>query len=270
MSTFGEHSLISTVNVVRTVISAAAQPTAGKIADVFGRLEVVYLSVLFYAVGTIIQASSNTVGTFCAGAIIYQIGLTVITFLVEVIVADITSLRSRLLWSYIAATPFIINTWVSGNVVQSVLDSTTWRWGIGMWAIIYPALSLPLVVSLLLVAFRAKRRGEPKHSIYRKVGLKQFCISLFWQLGKFKTRWINLFSNELALIARRTRRDRCGAGDRHLCSDPRPFHTCRRAKQHLGPRLHYRAACHRHMSHSSFHRLGTLDGSSSGPLPSAH
>ncbi|KAI7226420.1 hypothetical protein KC352_g15717, partial [Hortaea werneckii] len=111
LSTFGEHSLISTVNVVRTVISAAAQPTAGKIADVFGRLEVVYVSVLFYVVGTIIQASSNTVGTFCAGAIIYQIGLTVITFLVEVIVADITSLRSRLLWSYIAATPFIINTW---------------------------------------------------------------------------------------------------------------------------------------------------------------
>ncbi|KAI7264016.1 ferrioxamine B transporter [Hortaea werneckii] len=182
LSTFGEHSLISTVNVVRTVISAAAQPTAGKIADVFGRLEVVYVSVLFYVVGTIIQAASNTVGTFCAGAIIYQIGLTVITFLVEVIVADITSLRSRLLWSYIAATPFIINTWVSGNVAQSVLDSTTWRWGIGMWAIIYPALSMPLVVSLLLVAFRTKRRGELTRSAFRKVGLKQFCTGLFWRL----------------------------------------------------------------------------------------
>ena len=186
LSTFGEHSLISTVNVVRTVISAAAQPTAGKIADVFGRLELIYLSATFYVVGTIIQAASHTVGTFCAGAIIYQIGLTVITFLVEVVVADITSLRSRLLWSYIAATPFIINTWVSGNVAQAVLDASTWRWGIGMWAIIYPAMAMPLIVSLLVVTFRVKRGGEHHATPRQKTGLKDFCVDLFWRLGEWR------------------------------------------------------------------------------------
>ena len=36
---YKSHSLLTTVNVLRGVIAAAAQPTAAKIADVFGRLE---------------------------------------------------------------------------------------------------------------------------------------------------------------------------------------------------------------------------------------
>ena len=88
LADFDNHSLISTINVVRTVIAAAAQPTAAKIADVFGRLELIYVSITFYVVGTIIEASSHSVSSFCAGAVIYQIGLTIVTFLVEVIVAD--------------------------------------------------------------------------------------------------------------------------------------------------------------------------------------
>lgn len=39
------------MNVVRAVIAAAAQPTAAKLADVFGRVEVVFVSVAFYVVG---------------------------------------------------------------------------------------------------------------------------------------------------------------------------------------------------------------------------
>lgn len=49
---YQQHSLISTINVLRAVIAAAAQPTAAKIADVFGRVEVILLSIVFYTVGT--------------------------------------------------------------------------------------------------------------------------------------------------------------------------------------------------------------------------
>lgn len=186
MADFENHSLISTINVVRTVIAAAAQPTAAKIADVFGRLELVYVSVAFYVVGTIIETFSDSVSTFCAGAVIYQIGLTVVTFLVEVIVADISSLRSRLLWSYIAATPFIINTWVSGDVAQAVLRTTSWRWGVGMWAIIYPVMAIPLIASLLLAARRARKSSDldGHKTLRRQIGSKKLIVSLFWQLGK--------------------------------------------------------------------------------------
>lgn len=157
-NSFGKHSLLSTINVVRAVIAAAAQPTGAKLADIFGRVELLVFSVFCYTIGTIIEAASENVGTFCAGSVIYQIGYTLVILLVEVIVADITTTRSRLFFSYIPALPFIINAWITGDIQASAATHITWHWGIGMWAIIYPVCALPLILSLTWVGIRDKVR----------------------------------------------------------------------------------------------------------------
>ncbi|KAF5855245.1 Siderophore transporter [Aspergillus alliaceus] len=180
---YGNHSLLVTINVLRSVIAAAAQPTAAKIADVFGRVELIFLSVIFYTVGTIVEACSTNLETFCAGAVLYQVGYTCIILLLEVLVADTTSLRSRLLFSYIPATPFLINTWVGGNVATAVLGVTTWRWGIGMFAIIFPVCTLPLFATLL-VGHRNAKKANPeayRHPI-QLLGWQKFTRELFWYL----------------------------------------------------------------------------------------
>lgn len=181
---FSTHSLLSTVNTIRAVIAAAAQPTSAKIADVFGRVELICLSVFFYVIGTVIEAISGTVGRFAAGAILYQIGYTMIILLVEVIIADITSTRARLFFSYVPALPFIINTWVSGDISEAVLKATTWHWGIGMWCIIYPACALPLIVSLSIVGRRARKQGRLDNykSSFQQLGFTNFTMELFWLL----------------------------------------------------------------------------------------
>lgn len=157
-NSFGQHSLLSTINVVRAVIAAAAQPTAGKLADIFGRVELLFFSVIFYVVGTIIEAAATNVGTFCAGSVLYQIGYTSVILLVEVIIADITTSRSRLVFSYVPALPFIINAWITGDIQASAAKHISWNWGIGMWAIIYPACALPLLISLTWVGIRERVR----------------------------------------------------------------------------------------------------------------
>ncbi|KAF5664299.1 mfs sit siderophore-iron:h+ symporter [Fusarium heterosporum] len=184
LNEFKEHSLQSSVNTLRAVIAAAAQPTAGKIADVFGRVELICMSVFFYTIGTVIEAASTNLDTYSAGAVIYQIGYTMIILLVEVIIGDITSVRSRLFFSYIPALPFIINTWVSGDITAAVLGVTSWRWGIGMWCIIYPVCALPLIISLLVVGRRAKKQGHlvGYRSSFQQLGLKSFTVELFWLL----------------------------------------------------------------------------------------
>ncbi|PHH66024.1 hypothetical protein CDD81_549 [Ophiocordyceps australis] len=183
-ASFNSHSLQATVNVIRGVVAAAAQPTAAKVADVFGRVELICLSALFYIVGTIIEATAHNISTFIGGNVIYQIGYTSIIFLVEIIIADITSTRTRLFFSYIPALPFIINTWVSGNVASSVLASTSWRWGIGMWGIIFPVCALPLVLSLTLASRRARHNGlAPSfHSVLHGRKPLEFAMELFWLL----------------------------------------------------------------------------------------
>ncbi|RDL40882.1 putative SIT1-Transporter of the bacterial siderophore ferrioxamine B [Venustampulla echinocandica] len=183
-SDYASHSLLSTVNVLRAVIAAAAQPTAAKIADVFGRAELILVSVFFYTLGTIVESCADGVKAFCAGAVIYQVGYTCVMLLVEVIVADVTSMRSRVFFSYIPAMPFIINTWVSGNITEQVLKTTTWRWGIGMWCIIYPVCTLPLIITLYVIGRRARRNGvlDKYASPFQMLGPKDLAIELFWQL----------------------------------------------------------------------------------------
>lgn len=134
--------------------------------------------------GTIVEATCTNVQGFAAGAFLYQVGYTSVILLVEVIVADTTSLRSRLFFSYIPATPFIINTWVSGDVSDAVLAQTTWRWGIGMWCIIYPICSLPLIVSLWWVGRKARKAGSLANykTPYQMYGASKLAVALFWQL----------------------------------------------------------------------------------------
>ncbi|CAI6037291.1 hypothetical protein V2G26_021272 [Clonostachys chloroleuca] len=180
----GSQALISSVNVIRAVIGAATQPTAGKVADVFGRVELILASIVFYIVGTIVLATSANVATFAAGTAIYQIGYTMITLLVEILVADITSTRARLFFSYIPALPFIINTWASGYIATSVLAGTTVHWGYAMWCIIYPVCCLPLIVTLWLVSRRAKKMGllPDYKSAFQRLGMGNFLVQLFWLL----------------------------------------------------------------------------------------
>ncbi|KAK4047671.1 ferrioxamine B transporter [Microbotryomycetes sp. JL221] len=183
-SSYALHSLLATVNVLRSIIAAAAQPPLAKLADVFGRSSLITTSVFFYVLGTIVEASSTGVKSFCGGAVLYQVGYTAVILLVEVTIGDTTSLRSRLFFSYIPALPFIINTWVSGDVTSAVLARTTWQWGIGMWAIIYPICSLPLLSALWIAQRRAKRNGKLDgiQTPFRQLGFKGLAVRLFWEL----------------------------------------------------------------------------------------
>ncbi|KAL3423962.1 major facilitator superfamily transporter [Phlyctema vagabunda] len=181
---FGHHSLLATITVLRSIIAAASQPIAGKVADVFGRVELLYFSIFFYVLGTIVEAAATNIQAFAAGSVLYQLGYTVVQLLVEVLIADLTSLRSRLFFSYIPAAPFIINTWVSGDITKAVLGRTTWKWGIGMWALIYPVCALPLLITLTIAGRRAKRAGQLQNfkTPRQHLGMKRLVSELFWQL----------------------------------------------------------------------------------------
>lgn len=176
-SSFSLHSYLSTINVLRSVVAVAVQPTAAKIADVFGRFEVVAVSTLCYVVGMAIESTASSVYAFCAGAIVYQVGYTSIVLLLEVLVADFSSMRARVFFSYVPALPFVVNTWISGNVTSAVLAVTTWRWGIGMWCIIYPVASLPLLITLYHL--------DSRHECLPDGALKGFCDTAhFFHLSK--------------------------------------------------------------------------------------
>lgn len=164
-SSFSVHSYLATINLLRSVVAVAIQPTAAKIADVFGRFEVVAASTFFYVIGMAIESTSSSVYAFCAGTLLYQVGYTCIVLLLEILVADFSSMRARVFFSYIPALPFVVNTWISGSITSAVLRITTWRWGIGMWCIIYPVASLPLLITLYSIDRRTAPRPGNKNEL---------------------------------------------------------------------------------------------------------
>lgn len=159
-SSYSQHSLISTVNVIKTVVAAASQPTYARLSDIFGRAELVAISLIFYATGTVIESQAYDVQRFAGGTVLYQIGYSGIILLLEVFLADMSNLNWRLFASFVPALPFIINTWVGGDVLASLQLHYSWNFGIGMWAFIFPLASLPFLCCLLHMRYLAHNTPE--------------------------------------------------------------------------------------------------------------
>ncbi|GME89109.1 hypothetical protein B5S31_g4982 [[Candida] boidinii] len=186
ISSYSQHSLISSVTVVRSVAGAVAQPFYAKLSDIFGRLELLVIAVVLYIVGTIIESQAYDVTRFAAGAILYQFGYSGLIVLLQCISSDFSTLNWRLSASFVAALPFIINTWVSGDITEAV-GGEHWSWGIGMWAFILPLSCIPLAVCFIHMHFLARRNGAfdtfKNDADYKTLGWKKFIIeTFFWKL----------------------------------------------------------------------------------------
>ncbi|RMD41241.1 hypothetical protein DV735_g3916, partial [Chaetothyriales sp. CBS 134920] len=189
---FGNHSLITTVSIVQAVIAAAIQPSVAKLSDAFGRFEMFTFGVFLYTLGTIVEAVTINVAGLAAGAVIAQLGFNIFILSLDIIIADITSLKTRLFFTYLPNLPGLVNTWISGNVTSAVLTNTTWRWGVGMFAIIIPVCAFPLLVLMFLLE-RKSRKTNPGH---RYPSLQSFG-KLAWEMD-----WIGimLLTSGLALL----------------------------------------------------------------------
>ncbi|GAA5915197.1 hypothetical protein JCM6882_001134 [Rhodosporidiobolus microsporus] len=183
-SSFANHSLLATVNVLKSIIAAACYPAYAKLADTFGRVEMMVFCAVLYVIGTIVEATSTNIQTFCAGAVLYQFGYSAAILIPYIIIADLTSLRSRVVISVIPYTPWIINTFPSGNVVSAIEQHTTWNVGIGVWAAVFPVTVAFMVAPLCIAEHRARKAGTLGKGRYfaRKEGWREVLVGLFWEL----------------------------------------------------------------------------------------
>ncbi|KAK3333217.1 siderophore iron transporter mirC [Cercophora scortea] len=159
VSSFNNHSLLSTVYVVQNVVNAVIKPPMAKIADVFGRLEAFTISILLCVVGYILMASSQNVETYASAQIFYSAGSTGLQILQQVFIADTSDFLNRALFSSLPDSPFLVTVWIGPAIAAAILANLSWRWGYGMWALILPVAFLPLALSLFLNGQKAKRQG---------------------------------------------------------------------------------------------------------------
>ncbi|KAJ3980144.1 drug:h+ antiporter [Lentinula detonsa] len=155
-SDFGDHSLISSIQTAQSIILACGKPVIAKLADISSRGTAYVVVLLFHVTGYIIIASAQNIDTVAAGVILFAIGLQL---LMQIIIADITTLEWRGLINGLLAIPFIVNSFIGPNIATAVLETVGWRWGYGMFVILVPICLSPLIITITWAERKAQRLG---------------------------------------------------------------------------------------------------------------
>lgn len=195
-SSYATHSLYTTVNVITAVMAAASQPTYARLSDIFGRVELFVISIVFYSVGAIIESQATDVQRFAAGAVFAQLGYSGVSLIIEISLADMSTLNWRLFASFIPALPFIINTWVSGNVSADLLSKHSWSYSIAIWAYIFPLSCVPVLACYIYMRVMAGRTEE-----WKKIAEEEREVVKDW-----KPSFGNIFKQTFNAIRRKTDR----------------------------------------------------------------
>ncbi|KAI8140793.1 major facilitator superfamily domain-containing protein [Fennellomyces sp. T-0311] len=158
-SSFSQHSMLGTVSTAGAIIISIGKPFMAKLADYIGRGETICLTVVFYLIGYILYASSQGLNQYAAGNIIYSLGYTGLNIVNTIVLYDSTTLRYRAFAAGMINVPWIINAFAGSAIAGRILDSSGWRWGYGMFAILLPACLVPIVGSLLWGQWKARKLG---------------------------------------------------------------------------------------------------------------
>lgn len=160
-SAFKAHSMLTTAAVVYKIARVISYPIMAKLADVFGRAEGFSFAILLMTLSYIMYAASNNISTYIAGYFFDAVGSVGYTIMQQIFIADTTSLINRGLWASLPEATTSIPTLYLGSIVgESMLKHSTWRWGYGMWAIILPVCTAPLIGIMFWLHIKAKKNGE--------------------------------------------------------------------------------------------------------------
>jgi MFS family permease len=158
-SGFEEHSLLTVITIVSNSMAAAVYIPTAKLLDLWGRAEGFAVMVCFATLGLILMAVCKSLAVFCAAQVFYTIGFGGMTYCIDVITADASSLRHRGLAFAFTSSPYIITAFAGPKAAEGFYQNINWRWGFGTFAIIVPFVAAPLFIILKLNLRKAKREG---------------------------------------------------------------------------------------------------------------
>lgn len=105
------------------------------------------------------MAVCQNVETYAAAQVFFWTGMNGIGYVLNVFMADTTTLKNRMILFGFTSTPYISNTFAGPSAAQAFLDGSTWRWGYGAFTIIIPVIISPLIAIFTIQMRRAKKQG---------------------------------------------------------------------------------------------------------------
>ncbi|KAJ5730057.1 siderochrome-iron transporter [Penicillium malachiteum] len=189
-SSFNALSKLAALSTAGSVLFAVIKPPIAKLSNVMGRGQTYMMTICLYILSYILMASAKTINTYAAGYIFYVMGQSGTNIMNDIVISDLSNARWRGFAIGVSFTPYLVTPWVSGFIVDSVVDGIGWRWGIGMFAILMPVGASFIITTLLYYQTRAKKMGLV---IRQHMTIHDFCSQI--DLGG-----VVLFSGGFALI----------------------------------------------------------------------
>ncbi|GBL47792.1 hypothetical_protein [Candidozyma auris] len=160
---YKKHSLMSTIGIINGVVASASLPFFARLSDTYGRWILLIIAQIARVVGVIVQSQATDVQKYAGGAVIKSFGHAGTMVLLQVSLADSSTLRWRLLAIGLSNLQTVINTWSSGNVVDTLLTKYTWQFGIAMWAFVTPLCFCPYFFLYGWLTWKAHKTEAWRH-----------------------------------------------------------------------------------------------------------
>lgn len=148
-SAFSQHGLLATTGIVATIIGGVCNLFIAKVIDIWGRVEGFLFMLLLVVIGIILKATSTNVEMYAAAHTLYWVGHLGIGYVVLIILADITSLRNRMIMFGINYTPIIATTFAGPRIAELFYINVNFRWAFGAFLIIQVFFCIPVAVIFL-------------------------------------------------------------------------------------------------------------------------
>ncbi|KAI0008341.1 MFS general substrate transporter [Xylariaceae sp. FL0662B] len=158
-SAFNQHGLLATTSIVATIIGGVCRPTIAKIIDIWGRCEGYLAMLLLIILGMIMKATCINVSMYAAAHTLYWVGHLGMQYIIDVMLADMTSLENRLIMYGINATPTIATTFAGPRIADLFYTYVNFRWAFGTFIIIIFVISIPVAAIFIFSKRKAIKSG---------------------------------------------------------------------------------------------------------------
>ena len=162
-------------------MSGCSKLTLAKFVDIFGRIEGFLLMLFISVLSLILKAVCTDIEMYFAAHTLYwigHIGLIVSIglfnsyptymytcadrtsqYVIDVMVADMTTLRNRMIIFGINNTPMIASTFGGPRIAQLFYDNLNYRWAFGAFCIMLVGICFPVAGVMLFMQMQARRKG---------------------------------------------------------------------------------------------------------------
>ncbi|KAH7413399.1 major facilitator superfamily domain-containing protein [Cadophora sp. MPI-SDFR-AT-0126] len=159
VSDFSAHSLIPVIGIVSGIMSGVLKLPIAKLLDLWGRAEGFAFMTLIGTTGLLLMAVCRNVETYAVALVFHAVGFGGMSYILQVVISDISSLANRALAVSLASTPYLITTFAGPRIAQVAYRNLGFRGTFALFAVLTPLLAVPFCSMLFVNQVKAKRIG---------------------------------------------------------------------------------------------------------------